>query len=242
MKQARIELVILGLVLAMGIAAAGYFVGQTLYNAKVAINTAEAKGLATRRVEADVANWSIGFSLAGGPDADIARLYKLAESQQQRIIDALKANGFKEDEIHPGVIEYDYREYRDEEQKLVDERHILRGDIEVETHNVHKVEPARAAINKLIVEGINIQNDPPLYRFTRLNEIKPEMLKEATRNARIAANEFAANAGVKVGGIRSARQGSFFIRDVGGDGYDDTGKIEKEVRVVTTIEFYLTEK
>lgn len=242
MKHARIELVILGLVLAMGIAAAGYFVGQTLYNAKVAINTAEAKGLATRRVEADVANWSIGFSLAGGPDADIARLYKLAESQQQRIIDALKANGFKEGEIHPGVIEYDYREYRDEEQKLVDERHILRGDIEVETHDVHKVEPARAAINKLIVEGINIQNDPPLYRFTRLNEIKPEMLKEATRNARIAANEFAANAGVKVGGIRSARQGSFFIRDVGGDGYDDTGKIEKEVRVVTTIEFYLTEK
>ena len=242
MKHARIELVILGLVLAVGIAAAGYFVGQTLYNAKVAINTAEAKGLATRRVEADVANWSIGFSLAGGPDADIAQLYKLAESQQKRIIDALKANGFKEDEIHPGVIEYDYREYRDEEQKLVDERHILSGDIEVETHDVHKVEPARAAINKLIVEGINIQNDPPIYRFTRLNEIKPEMLKEATRNARIAANEFAANAGVKVGGIRSARQGSFFIRDVGGDGYDDTDKIEKEVRVVTTIEFYLTEK
>ena len=67
------------------------------------------------------------------------------------------------------------------------------------------------------------------------------MLSEATRNARIAANEFAKNAGVKVGRIRSAYQGGFSIRDVGDD-YSDTGKIEKNVRVVTTIEFYLTDK
>ena len=66
------------------------------------------------------------------------------------------------------------------------------------------------------------------------------MLREATKNARIAANEFAENAGVKVGGIRSARQGGFIIRDVG-ENYGDTKKIEKDVRVVTTITFYLTE-
>jgi hypothetical protein len=66
------------------------------------------------------------------------------------------------------------------------------------------------------------------------------MLKEATTNARIAANEFAANAGVSVGGIRSAVQGGFIIKDVG-DNYSDTQKIEKDVRVVTTITFYLTE-
>jgi len=66
------------------------------------------------------------------------------------------------------------------------------------------------------------------------------MLSEATKNARIAANEFAKNAGVKVGGIRDARQGSFYIRDVGEE-YEDTKKIEKTVRVVTTITFYLTD-
>ncbi|WP_434129921.1 hypothetical protein [Methylocaldum sp. GT1BB] len=66
------------------------------------------------------------------------------------------------------------------------------------------------------------------------------MVKEATTNARIAANEFAADAGVKVGGIRDAQQGGFIIRDVGEE-YGDTKSIEKEVRLVTTITFYLTD-
>ncbi len=102
------------------------------------------------------------------------------------------------------------------------------------------LQTARASVNKLIGQGLNIENQPPAYLFTQLNEIKPAMLKEATTNARIAANEFAKNAGVTVGGIRSARQGSFFIRDAG-EKYGDTEKIEKDVRVVTNITFYLTE-
>ncbi len=85
-----------------------------------------------------------------------------------------------------------------------------------------------------------IQNGLPTYRFTKLNEIKPEMLREATKNARLAANEFADSAGVSVGRIRDARQGSFYIRDAGQE-YGDTQKIEKDVRVVTTITFYLTD-
>ena len=65
------------------------------------------------------------------------------------------------------------------------------------------------------------------------------MLREATKNARVAANEFADNAGVKVGGIRSARQGSFRVTDAGKD-YGDTKEIEKDIRVVTNITFFLT--
>ena len=92
-----------------------------------------------------------------------------------------------------------------------------------------------------MAQGIDIDNQAPVYRFTKLNDIKPDMVKEATKNARIAAREFASNAGVEVGGIRSAVQGSFFVRDAG-EQYGDTNKIDKEVRVVTTIVFYLTEK
>ena len=68
-----------------------------------------------------------------------------------------------------------------------------------------------------------MQDNAPAYHFTQLNDIKPGMLKEATRNARLAADEFAANAGVNVDGIRSARQGGFVIRDVG-ESYGDTKK------------------
>jgi len=234
------ELFMVGLFVAAGLAVGGYFVGQTMYNAKVALNTAESKGLAERRVKADRANWKIRFTVAGSSRDEIPGLYKLARRQQKTILGLLRENGFTEDEIDPGVFDYNYREFRGHNNMLVDQIHSLACTVDVETGKVDLVSKARAKMNGLIAEGINIENIPPTYRYTKINEIKPDMLKDATRNARIAANEFAANAGVKVGGIHSARQGSFTIRDVGED-YGDTARIEKDVRVVTTINFYLTE-
>lgn len=231
---------LLGLFIAIGLSLGGYFISQTIYNSKVAMNTAEAKGLAERRVKANLANWTLSFKVESDASEDISTLYATAEAQQKRIITLIKENGFTDDEIGIGVIDYDLIEYRDSNQEVVDRKHSLSGYIGVETQKVDHVATARANVNKLIAEGINIENNPPAYLFTELNNIKPEMLREATENARIAANEFAQIAGVSVGGIRSARQGNFFIRDAGSD-YGDTQKIEKDVRVVTTIKFYLTE-
>jgi len=230
----------LGLFVAAGLGFAGYFIGQTMYNAKVALNTAEAKGLAERRVKADRANWKIYFTVTGRSREDIPKLYEEAERNQQTIIGLLKDSGFSDDEIELGVLDYNYQEFRDDKQVLVDQTHKLVGSISVETKKVEQVGKIRTRVSKLIAQGIDIQNMSPAYRFTKLNEIKPEMLREATMNARVAANEFAENAGVKVGGIRNALQGGFFVRDAGEE-YGDTAKIEKDVRVVTTITFYLTE-
>ncbi|MBN2526228.1 MAG: SIMPL domain-containing protein [Deltaproteobacteria bacterium] len=229
-----------GVFLATGIALGGFFISKTMFNAKVALNTAEAKGLAERRVKADRANWEIGFGVSGKTREEVPQLYREAEAQQARIVALLRKNGIGEREMKTGVIDYQHQEYRDENQNLVDETHSLTGSISVETDKVALVDSVRGKVNKLIAEGINIQNGQPSFHFTRLNDIKPEMLKEATKNARVAANEFAENAGVKVGGINSARQGNFYIRDVGSD-YGDVEKIEKDVRVVTTITFYLTD-
>ena len=229
-----------GLFIAIGLALGGYFVGQTMYNARVALNTAEAKGLAERRVKADRANWNIGYTVKGKSKSEIPDMYAQAEKNQQAIVKILKENGFDEREIETGVLDYRYEEYRDENNKLADQQHSLYGRITVETQKVEKVSMARSNVSKLIAQGIDIDNMAPVYSFTRLNEIKPDMLREATKNARIAANEFAENAGVRVGSIRSAYQGSFYIRDAGEE-YGDTRKIDKDVRVVTTITFYLTE-
>lgn len=228
----------LGVFIAIGLSLCGYFASQTLYNAKVALNTAEVKGLAERRVTADRAHWNISFSVAGTKQSDIPALYKKSENHQDKIIEILKSNGLDDSEISLDVIDYRYNEYRDENQKVVDQRHVLTGNINIETSKVNQISEIRTKVNKLIAEGININNPSPAYYFTKLNEIKPEMLRDATKNARIAANEFAENAGATVGGIRNARQGNFFVRDAGQE-YGDTAKIEKDVRVVTTITFYL---
>ncbi|MDH3973294.1 MAG: SIMPL domain-containing protein [Deltaproteobacteria bacterium] len=236
----QIGLLLLGMFLAVGISVGGYFIGQTMYNAKVALNTAEVKGLAERRVNSDRANWKINFTITGKTRNEIPKLYKLAETNQATIVDLLKQNGFDSDEITVGILDYEYKEFRDENQRLVDQKHELIGSIRVETGNVEIISKARASVNKLMAQGIDIENNSPAYRFTKLNEIKPDMLKEATHNARIAAKEFAENAGVNVGSIRSARQGIFRIRDAGEE-YGDTNKIEKDVRVITNITFYLTD-
>ena len=227
------------LILSLGIAAAGYFVGQTMYNSSIGINTAEVKGLAERRVEADRAFWRIQYTVTGQDKAAIQALYEKSTADQSKIVALLADSGFDETEISPGVVDYNHQEFRDDDQNLVEERFFLTGSIEVETDKVRLVSDARSKLNELIAQGVDIRNNSPAYYFTGLNEIKPEMLKEATTNARLAANEFASNAGVEVGGIRFARQGGFIIRDVG-ENYSDTGKIEKDVRVVTTISFYLT--
>lgn len=228
------------LLLAIGIALAGFFISETLFKSKVALNTAEVKGLAERRVTADTAYWSIQYTVTGANKSDIPQLYQTSEADQQKIIALLKQSGFSDAEIKPGIINYFKQEFRDHSQRLVEEKHALVGSIEVETNQVDLVASVRAKMNKLIAEGLDIQNNEPAYLFTKLNDIKPEMLKEATTNARVAANEFATNAGVEVGGIRSARQGGFVIRDVG-ENYGDTKKIDKEVRVVTNVTFFLTD-
>lgn len=233
-------LLAVGLCVAAGMAAAGYFVSQTLYRSQVAVNTAEVKGLAERRVQADRASWAVGYQLSTGEQAQIPALYEQAEQNQQRIVEVLKESGFTEAEIVPDVVQYEYEEFRDDNQQVVDRSHVLKGVVRVETDKVQQIAPARVKVNRLITEGIQVSSEAPGYYFTKLNEIKPEMLSEATRNARAAANEFAANAGVRTGGISSARQGGFQVRDVGSN-YGDTGRIDKEVRVVTTITFYLTE-
>jgi len=234
------NLIVGALLLAIGIALAGYFVSKTLYNSRVALNTADVKGLAERQVDADKAYWTIQYTVSGKTKADIPKLYQDSEADQKKIISLLINSGFSKDEIVPGIITYLRKEFRDESQKLVDEKHLLVGRIEVQTSKVRLVSEGRSKLNTLIAQGLDLTNNPPAYHFTKLNDIKPAMLKEATKNARLAANEFATNAGVKVGGIRSARQGGFVIRDVGQE-YGDTKKIEKNVRVVTNVTFFLTD-
>ncbi len=239
-QHQKLNIVIGSLLLAIGMAVSGFFISQTLYKSKVALNTAEVKGLAEKRVSSDTAYWLIEYTITGKSESEIPNLYKKSEANQMKIVNLLQNNGFSSKEILPGIISYKKEEFRNKDQSIVDEEHILTGTIEVQTNQVQLVAKVRSKLNTLVAQGIDIKNNPPKYFFTKLNEIKPLMLKEATQNARLAAKEFAENAGVNVGGIRNAQQGSFTVRDVGKD-YGDTEKILKDVRVVTTITFFLTD-
>ena len=128
-------------------------------------------------------------------------------------------------------------------------RYIVEQQITVRTSRVDQVAAAAQKTIELLQKGVVLGNNPGeglTYKFTGLNSIKPDMITEATRNARAAADRFAADSGSKVGAIRQANQGVFSIlpADQAGGGNDQPGfgpdnSIMKTVRVVTSVDYYL---
>ncbi len=238
MKTNNISIIILGLLTALGLSCMGYFISQTMYNAKMAINTAQVKGLAEVQVKANSSSWRLSLSVMGSDKLKIPELYQKINSELKQVEDILLSNGLSKEEIEVGIINNSVREFRDDKQVLVERKYVLTANVNVETEKVGKIKEVRKKMNILITKGFNLTSHAPSYKFTNLNKIKPDLLKEATQNARASAAEFAKNAGVEVGKIKSARQGNISITDIGSD-YSDSKKIDKKVRVVTTITFYL---
>lgn len=235
-KRTGAGLLAAGLAIGLGITAGGYFVSRTMIN-QTLVDTADVKGLAERSVKADQAIWSIGYKVS---NADLKAGYSEAEAAAQTIRAFLEANGFPATAVAPGQVSVVENEFRDANGTLIETRYDITGSIVVTTADVKAVDAANQKVGDLIASGLLLTDTQPRYLFTGLNAIKPEMVREAAQNARVAADEFAKNAGVTVGKIRSAQQGGFEIRDDNSGEYGgDDRAIDKKVRVVTNVTFYL---
>jgi len=225
-------------VLAIGMIAGGYLLGDGLKRAHLADRAVTMRGLAERNVTADLATWTINFT-AQGTELDAVR----AESDRDAatVLAFLRQAGFPAQAVTDagGSVNQFYDTNRGANQVTVNRR------IQLRTNDVMRARAAFARQFELIRGGVAIQEGSGIqYSFTQLNSIKPAMIAQATQNARQAAEQFAHDSGTGVGGIRSATQGYFSIgaRDgdptgEGGGGGNDSPL--QKVRVVTTIEFYL---
>lgn len=229
-------------VLATGAALAGFLPGYYYYQTKMNNNTVVVKGLAELNVKADLAIWKLKFVTTGN---ELSSAQQNITHQASEVVSFLKAQGFEDREINIERIETNdltANPYRNGNISN-NTRFILTQSVTVKSEKVDLVEHSLPKTNQLIGKGIVFDNsypDPVSYIFTKLNDIKPRMLKEATINAKKAAAEFAANAGGKVGKIRHANQGVFSILPAeGSSGSYETQQIDKTVRVVSTVEYRL---
>ncbi len=228
--------IVAALALGGGMAAGGYFVGQTMVN-REHVNAAAVKGLSERAVKADQAIWQIGFKVS---NADVKAGYAEVETNAAAIRAFLSRNGFEGAAVQAGQTSVTENEFRDGNGVLTEKRYDIVSYLNVTTSDVNAVDAAYQKLGELIAQGLLLTDSQPRYIFTGLNGVKPDMLREATENARIAADEFAKNAGITVGSIRSATQGGFEVRDMNSGEYGtDDRSIDKQVRVVTTVTFYL---
>jgi uncharacterized protein len=238
---------IVGLCLVLGLAAGGYFVGKGAMRFRSESRVVTVKGLVEQEVKADQAVWALGLRRASESVQDAhARI----TADRDAVVAFLRAKGFAEAEIErqpTRTVDKLAREYG-QPQPSDRLRYVVTTSVIVRTPKVDLVRTALGSTEELLKSGVVLDGERegaanPRYVVSRFNDLRPQLLAEATRNARATAQQFAADSGAQVGLIRSANQGS--IQIFGLDGGDESAPFSptstpiKRIRVVSTFEFEL---
>lgn len=228
--------VVLGISLCLGIVIAGISMSIAFYKTRVTQRYVTVKGLAERNVDADMAIWPLTFKETGN---DLTALHRIVNSKRQIIRRFLIESGFEDSEISlsPPSIRDSQAEPVYGDQSMSKYRYTAQQTVSVYTNQVPLVKQTMEKSGELVGKGVVlVAGGMADFLFTSLNDVKPDMIAEATQNAREAAEQFAKDSGSKVGKIRTARQGLFSInvRDRNSPEY-------KVVRVVTTVEYFIVD-
>lgn len=233
----RAPAAILGITLALGIAAAGGFIASAVHEARSAQRYVTVRGLAEQVVPADTAIWPVVFTVTAD---DLGRVQQQVEANYRTIREFLVARGFDAAEMSTIVPRItDQQAQMPGQDTRPGSRYLAEAALTLRTAKVDEMRGAMQASGELVTAGIVLVRSweyQPQYLFTGLDAIKPEMIAAATRDARSAAQQFAADSGSRVGSIRNAQQGYFSIND-----RDPFSPEFKAVRVVTTVEYFLVD-
>ncbi len=231
MKNRIVEAIIL----AIGLIALGLSIKSGISSFSQRDRVVNVKGLAEREMQADKVIWPIVYKEVGN---NLSELYENLNNKNRTIISFLQSNGITSDEISvaaPQVVDMEAERYMQNQSNY---RYNITSVITVSSGNVDLVRKLISEQYELLKQGVAIVGSDyqynVIYSFTKLNEIKPQMIEEATKNAREAAEKFAQDSNSKLGKIKTANQGLFSIID-----RDANTPHIKNIRVVSTIEYYL---
>jgi len=229
---------VLGAFVCAGLIGLGYWATSGAMQVKALERSVTVKGLAEREVPADVAIWPIRFTEAGN---DLVELYQSVQEHNALVVEFLGQQGFGDAEISvsvPAMVDRQAQAYANAAD--ITFRYAATSTITVYSTRVEQVRAAMTRVAELGKQGLAIAGADyearTQFLFTGLNGIKPDMIEAATRNAREVANKFAQDSDSRLGKIRRASQGQFSIED-----RDSNTPHIKKVRVVSTVEYYLSD-
>lgn len=222
-------------IVAVGIVGMGFALRSGIVTFKDMDRKVSVKGLSEREVMADKVTWSLMYKELGNNPSE---MYNLLEQKNSKVIAFLKSSGIESENISvnpPVVTDRQADNYGNE---IMNYRYKATSVITVISNEVEKVRELLGKQSELMKQGIalvsNEYDNNVVYEFTGLNKIKPEMIEEATKNARATAKKFADDSDCSIGEIRSAQQGQFSIEN-----RDANSPFIKKIRVVSTIEYSL---
>lgn len=225
-----------GLFIMVGLVVLGMMIPRAVDRFRSFDRMVNVKGLCEKEVKADKVIWPVVYRVMAN---DIQTVYDQTDRNNAEIMAFLKAGGIDAAEITVSVPEISDKyatEYGSNDRAY---RFIAKNVITVCTSDVDAVLALMSNQSDLLKKGIviggsNEWENPVEFKYEGLNEIKPEMIEEATRNAREAAEKFAKDSDSKLGKIKTANQGTFTIEN-----RDSNTPYIKRVRVVTSVTYYL---
>jgi hypothetical protein len=244
---------VVGACLLLGLVLGGWVLGSQIKDIKLADRYVTVKGLVERTVKSDSAIWPVSFKEAGN---DLPQVFAKSEADKTAVLKFFAAQGVTSQEITVGQIQVTDKLANEYGGNNTGPRYIVQQTVTVQSQDVDKISRAGEKTAELVQAGIVVGNNNGQggirYKFNGLNALKPDMITEATRNARASADRFAADSASQVGSIRSANQGVFSISAAGsasdsgggidageGSGGNADASIMKTVRVVATVDYYL---
>ncbi len=211
-----------------------WVLGSQIASIKTADRTVQVRGAAELPVRADIATWTLGVT---GTAETLAAAQAQVSTDSQKIRDFLVAQGVPAADLGSLNITVTDARANQYNNNFTGPRFSVQGGVLVRTAALEALQQARNNLDKLVgAEVILTSSWGPNYAFTKLNDYKPELLSKATAAAREAAEQFAADAGATVKGIRRATQGS--VEVLGRDEFTgESEQLEKRLRLVTTVNY-----
>lgn len=224
------------IILCIGLIIMGACIADGLTSAFQSDRIVTVKGLSEREVPADKVTWPLVYKELGNEPAE---MYNRLATKNRQVIDFLKEKGISENEISESAIQVTDRQADSYDQNNILYRYKATSVITVTSSQVELIRKIMQSQSELMKMGIALITEEygtntVKYEFTGLNEIKPDMIEESTKNARATAEKFAKDSDSKLGKIRKASQGQFSI-----DNRDANTPYIKRIRVVSTIEYYI---
>ncbi|MAK49049.1 MAG: SIMPL domain-containing protein [Marinobacter sp.] len=216
-------------------------IGNGLTDLRTGDRYVTVKGVAEREVNADLALWPIRFVATG---ASLSEAQERARSSRDAIMAFLKLQAIDQNAVELQRLDVTDTRANPYQANNGEQKFIISQTLMVRSTDIDRIRQAAQGVSELVDSGVVLSSDygppGPTYVFNGLNDIKPEMIAEATASAREAADQFAQDAKAELGGLRRANQGVFQIlaRDQA-PGIMEQQQPVKTVRVVSTVEYYL---
>lgn len=240
-RSFHLGLAALGAALAVGMVISAWLVSSTVRTVKLSNQTIMVKGFAQKEVKSDIVVWSGRFT---SRDTDLVAAYSKLERDLKVVMDYLSKSGVPREETDVSAVSTNiqYRKTSQGYDTNEIEQYVLEQTVSVRSVNVDLVSGLSRDSTILIRDGIEFFSYPPEYYYSKIEDMKIQLLGEATQNARLRAEQLAVNSGGKVGSLRAASQGVFQITplystDVDDWGRYDTTTIDKAVKAVVTIQY-----